>query len=135
MRNRQFYNATGTGFSAKVDAGAGNAINTIDFRNAMVSIGTASSANMTIKVQVALGDTAPNFGAAASATNQWQYADLALTNGGGTITDGDTGVVWSGTDKVELFEVNTNGIDWMCLNMTARAAGSATATMTLTTND
>lgn len=135
MRNRNYYTPAMTGFSAKAATGAGNVINVMDFRNAMISIGTASSANMTIKVQVGLGDTAPDFTAAASATNRWSYADLALSNGGGAITDGDTGLVWSGTDAVQIAEVNTNGIDWLALNMTARAAGSATADITLTTND
>lgn len=135
MRNRNLYTPAMTGFNAKAATGAGNIINVMDFRNAMIAVGTASSANMTIKVQVGLGDTAPDFGSAASATNRWSYADLALTNNGGTITDGDTGLVWSGTDAVQIAEVNTNGIDWMCLNMTARAAGTATAETTLTTND
>lgn len=135
MRNRQYYTPANVGFSAKATTGAGNALLVSDFRNAVFAIGTASSANMTIKVQGGIGDIAPDFTAAQSATNRWQYIDIAPTNTGGTIVDGDTGVVWSGTDKVEMFEVNTNGLDYVCLNMTARSAGTATADVTLTTNE
>lgn len=133
-RNRQYYGASDI-FSAQAATGASNTIDVTDFRNAVFSLGTASSANMTIKVQGGIGDDAPDFSSAQSATNRWNYIDIAPLDAAGVITDGDTGLAFTGTDGNYLFEVNANGLDWLCLNVTARSAGSVTADLTLTTND
>lgn len=116
--------ATGTS-SLKMD--------TSDFRDVVIAFFTASSANLTVKIQGAIGETAPDFSAAASATNQWAYLQCVDLNTGLPIT-GSTGLVWAGTDAGYLVEVNVNAIDWMCLTVTARSAGSLTATATSATN-
>lgn len=126
-RNRQYYDPTSFGVSALASATEGNVINVSDFRHAVISLGTASSANMTIKFLGAIGDTAPDFSSAQSATNRWQTLDFALTNNGGTITDGDTGIVFSGTDGNQMVNINTDGLDYLVLSVTARSAGSVTA--------
>lgn len=135
MRNRIHYTASQIGINAKAATGVGNTIDVRDFRNAVISLGTASSGSMTVKIYGAIGDTAPTFSSAASATNQWQTIDLAPLNAAGVITDGDTGLVWSGTDKVELVEVNTNALDFLVVVVTAYTAGTVTGSMTLTTNE
>ena len=133
-RNRQYYGTTDI-FSAQAATGSSNFINVTDFRNAVISLGTASSANMTIKVQGGIGETCPAFASAQSATNRWNYIDIAPLDAAGVVTDGDTGLVFSGTDGNYLFEVNANGLNWLCLTVTARSAGSVTADLTLTAND
>lgn len=132
-RNRQYYGTTSI-FSAKAATGDSATIDVKSFRNAVFSLGTASSAQMTLKVKGGIGDSAPDFSAAASATNRWAFVDLALSNDGGAITDGDTGIVFTGTDGVRIFEVNTNGIDWVALSVTAYTAGSVTADLVITEN-
>lgn len=133
-RNRQYYGTTSI-FNAKAATGISNTINCTDFRNAVFSLGTASSANMTIKVVGAIGDTAPDFSSAASATNRYQTIDFAPSNAGGVITDGDTGLVFSGTDGNYVISVNTDGLDFVALKITARSAGSVTADLSLYTNE
>lgn len=111
---------------AKAATGIGNVINVEDFRHLVLAIDTASSANMTIKLQGSIQDTQPTFTSAQSATNQWDYIQVKDLEDGSTI-DGDTGLVLAGTDDHRIFEINVNGLKWITLNITARSAGSATA--------
>ena len=122
---------TQTGINAKATTGFGNAILVKGFATATYSFGTASSADMTVKIQGATGDTAPDFTAAASATNRWSYIDFGILNNAGLITDGDTGIIWTGTDYETSASVNYDNLDWLCLQITARAAGTLTATLAL----
>lgn len=110
---------------AKATTGIGNVLDVRDFRNCVVSIATASSANMTIKCQGAIGDTNPTFTSAASATNAWDYVQIVDLQNGSAV-DGDTGVVLTGTDDCRQFEINVNSLDYVTFNVTALAAGSVT---------
>ena len=105
--------------------GAGKTIYVGDFRHAIITMNTASSANLTAKVQGAISETAPNFAAAASATNAWDYVQMKDLEDGSTV-DGDTGFAPAGTDDQRLFEVNINALQWLTVNVTARSAGSIT---------
>lgn len=119
--------------SAKAATGIGNTIYCSDFRNAIVTIATTGSANMTIKCQGAIGNTAPTFSSASSVTNPWDYVQMVDLQDGNFLA-GDTGMVLTGTDDVRQFEVNINALDYINFNVTARAAGSVTITIILTDN-
>lgn len=119
---------------AKASAGIGNDKLVSDFRNAVVSISTTGGANMTIKCQTALGSSLPNFAAAQTPTNAWDYAQMVDLEDGNPI-EGDTGIIFTGVDDTRQFEVNTNSIDWLNFNVTAYAAGAVTIKLTLTDNE
>lgn len=89
----------------------------------MLTLSSASSANFTIKFQGSFAETAPNFAAAQSNTNRWDYIQVKDYQNNASI-DGDTGVTFSGTDDVRMFEFNTNGLRWICATITARSAGA-----------
>lgn len=130
MRNRKVY----TIMSAKGTTGIGNIIDVKDFRNVVVSVATASSANFTLKCQGAIGDTNPTFTSAASATNAWGYLELATLADSSAPVRGATGVTSAGTDICQLYEVNINGVDWLTFNITAISAGTITVTVTCVDN-
>lgn len=124
--------------SAKGATGIGNVIPVGDYRNCVVKIGTASSANMTIKAQGAIAsinaeNTPPAFGSAQSVSNNWDYVQMIDLNDGSAIT-GDTGLVLTGTDDFRLFEININGLDFISFVITARSAGTATIDVQLSSN-
>ena len=128
-------------FTAQAATGNSNTFFAGDFRNAVVTINTAGSANMTIKFQGALaavgaasGSQAPDFTAAQSATNRWEYIQVVDYQSGAQI-DGDTGIVLSGTDDNRIVEFNTNAVDYISVQVSARSAGSVTSTITLTDNE
>ena len=121
--------------SAKGATGLGNFIQVSDFRNCVVQVATASSANLTIKCKGSLGATAPTFvEGSKTVANAWEYVAMVDLNTPTTVVTGSTGLAFTGTDDVRLFEININSLDWLTFDVTARSAGSVTVTITLTDN-
>lgn len=121
MRDYKEYNI----LDAAAATGVGKTIYVGDFRHVVLTVNTASSANLTVKFQGAISETAPSFAAAQSATNAWDYVQVKDLEDASAI-DGDTGIAPAGTDDHRLLEVNTNGLRWLTANVTARSAGSVT---------
>lgn len=119
-------------FDAKAATGTATAqaINGLD--HIYLQVGTASSGNLTCKFQVSYSTTAPDFSAAQSVSNHWDYVDVIDLEDGASI-DGDTGFAVTGTDDFRNFEVNASGARWFCATVTARSAGSVTVKMQGTT--
>lgn len=118
---------------AKATTGVGNYIYVGDYRNLIVSIATASSANLTVKCAGAIAADCPDMASAQSVSNMYDFIQMIdLQNG--DATDGDTGFVVTGTDDFRLFEINTNGFQWLTFRVTARSAGSVTIKMMETDN-
>ena len=114
-------------FSAKGATGTGLAHNVEDFQHLMLTLSSASSANFTIKFQASNSDNCPDFSSAQAVTNRWDYIAVKDLQSGATV-GGDTGVAFSGTDDVRMFEVNSSGQKWICATITARSAGTVTLT-------
>ncbi len=127
---------TYTIMSAKAATGIGINVFARDFRNMVVTLAgatlSAAQAVMTVKCQGASGDTAPDFTAAQSPSNTWDYTQMVDLQNAAAI-DGDTGVAFVAND-VRQFEVNTNVLDWVTLNITAYTSGSMTITCELSDN-
>ncbi len=122
--------------SAVGTASTGKTVLCKDFRHAIFSFATASSANMTIKFQGAIStgasavDNAPDFSASQSVANMWDYIEVVDLEDGATI-DGDTGITLAGTDDFRLLEMNINGLEYVNVTITARSAGAATVKLKL----
>ena len=118
---------------AQAATGIGKNIFVGDSQHITIMVSTASSANLTVKMQGAMTEEAPDFSAAQTVANQWDYIEMKDLQDGSAI-DGDTGIAPAGTDDFRIFEVNVNGLQWINMRVTARAAGSVTATARLFTN-
>jgi len=102
-------------------------LNVKDFRHIVLSVGTSNSADLTVQVQGSIEDdeNEPDWSSSPTQTNQWSY--LAVKDLENLKTDeGDTGIVFSGTDDVVLVEVNTNGLNELAVDVTAHNAGNVT---------
>lgn len=120
-------------FSAEAEADTGKSILCEDFKNAVFSLSSATNATFTIKFQGSISEDAPNFDAAQTATNQWDYIQIVdLENG--DIIDGDTGVSFA-DDDVRQFEANVNGLRWICATITAYTDGAITLVAKLYNNN
>lgn len=120
-------------FSAQDETGVSNVIYVDDFANALIAIDTDNSANLTVKVCGSIADDAPDFSAAKSPSNSYEFIQVKDYEDGSSI-DGDTGFSVSGTDDNRLFEVNTNALRWLALRVTARSAGDVTAKLRVYNN-
>jgi len=109
------------------EASTGKAILIEDFKHAVFSFATdgGGDAALTVKFQGSVADDSPNFGAAQSVTNHWDYIEVVDLEDGSAI-DGDTGVAVASADDYRLVEANINGLKWICATVTARTAGEVT---------
>lgn len=113
--------------TAGAAVGSGAVLDVSDYDVVVLAINTASSANLTIKIQGSIADTAPTWGSAASPSNQWDYVQMKDLEDGSSV-DGDVGVAPAGTDDQRHFEVNVNGLKWLNVIVTAYSAGTVTVT-------
>ena len=101
----------------------GKALYTGDWKHIIVHLTFSSTPTMTVKVQGSLADDAPDFNAAQSITNRWDYLEV-IDLQSGTAIDGDTGVACAGTADNRIFEVNVNAMTWLTIAITAWTAGN-----------
>jgi hypothetical protein len=119
--------------NAKTDVGAGLTIFCDDFTHAIVSVHTAGSANFTLKFAGSIAEVAPDFAAAQSVSNAYDFVQAKDLEDASSI-DGDTGVTAAGTDDHRLLEINTNGLRYLTARLTAISAGNVTVKVRLYNN-
>lgn len=110
---------------AAAATGAGYAMDIASFRHFVLAIVTANSANFTIKIQGSIQTTQPTWTSASTPANQWNYVQ-ALDLNDQSVVNGSAGVSATGTDINRQLEVNTNGLRWVNVIITAYAAGNIT---------
>jgi len=122
--------------NAKAATWIGSNVWVWDFRNAIFSFATdgGGTAALTVKFQWAISAEAPDFAAAQSKTNMWDYIEVIDLQSGSAI-DWDTGVSVATADDYRLFEANVNGLTWVNAVVTARSAWSVNVKATLFSND
>lgn len=113
-----------------------NGIRVEDYRNAVLSFATDGGADaaLTVKFQGSIQETAPDFSAAQSVTNHWDYIQVIDLEDAATI-DGDTGISVATADDYRLLELNFNGLKWINAVVTARTQGEVTVIAKLFSNE
>lgn len=112
-----------------------------EFRTQDMQIFTSGNANLTVKVAISNGkpdslsqgpgSDIPNFGATPSPSNPYSFAQLIPLDTSAPV-NGGTGVVASGTDIQQNYEINTNLQRYMMPLLTAWSAGRVTVIITQT---
>jgi len=128
MANRNFVDQTI--LDAAATTATGKAVLVDDFKNIVLSYATdgGSDAALTVKFQGSVQDDCPDFSAAQSVTNHWDYIEVVDLEDG-TAIDGDTGIAVATADDYRLVEANVNGLKWICATVTARTQGEVTVKM------
>ena len=118
----------------KKATGIGNVIMTKDFRHGVLAVTITGQDNVAdeivLKVQGSINETAPTFTSASTATNQWSYLQIRDLNDASQY-DGDVGVTWTNTNETRLFEVNTNGIQYLTCNITTYTDANTSASVSV----
>ena len=95
-----------------------------DFRNIILALAFNATANLTLKFQGSVQEDAPDFSAAQSPTNKWDYIEtISLEDQ--TAVDGDTGYTVAGAAEDLNLEANVNHLRWFSVQITAWSAGAA----------
>lgn len=123
--------------TAAAAVGAGVPMMVTDFQDVMLDVSTTGSANLTFKVQASMNPpgSPPNFGAAASSSNKWFYLHSYDLENPASGVVGSTGYSFSGTDGVKGIFANSDLVNWINVEVTARSAGSLTVVATACTNE
>ncbi len=131
-RNLQNY----TILDAATSTGAGVTIKVEDYRHIVLSWATdgGGTASLTTKIQGSIQTEEPDFDSAQSVLNHWTYIESSDLNDSGNTFTGATGIAVSGADAYYTLELNTNGLKWLTVNLTARTAGSVTVKCKLFNN-
>lgn len=112
--------------NAAVANGVGEVDLISDCRHAVIAIDGADSPNLTIKIVGSMADEMPNFAAAQSPDNQWDYLQGKDLEDGSSV-DGDVGITFSGTADNRQIEINTNLVRWVSVVVSGYVAGEVTA--------
>ena len=102
------------------------------FRNIVVALLPAGTVNFTIKFVKSNQDTLPDFTAAATLTNLWEYAEVIDLENGSDI-NGSTGVPLSAT-TTRSFEYNNNTAKWVGIMCTTYTTGTISGNVLLSNN-
>jgi hypothetical protein len=122
----RIYSGDHTFMLEKAATGVGLMMCVKDYDELVFTVNTSDSTNATIKCQQGQGEyEPPAFGSAASKTNRWSYAQVIELNAMDFL-NGDDGIVLTGTDINKTYKVNTSGVDWLNLHVSAYAAGKIT---------
>ena len=116
---------TKTILDAAAADGIGTSVDAAEYKSLVVSVDSASSASLIIKIQGSISDQEPDFSAAQSASNQWDYVNIADMEDKAAIA-GDTGITFSGTDDHRQFNVDANLLKWVNTIVSSYSAGSIT---------
>lgn len=111
--------------NAKAATGIDKVLDVNGFDSVLLAVGTASSANFTLKFAAATSATAPDPTSSVSVANMFAYAGYVDVTSG-SFTAGGTGITSAGTDVFQIVRIDTRGMRWLIPHVTARSAGSVT---------
>lgn len=97
-------------------------INVSDVRHIIVYIVGDGTAASTVKAKGSIADEKPDFSAAQSRSNKWDYVQMKDLSDGSTV-NGSTGVVFA-ADGIRQLEINVNGLSWLDFDITAISGGA-----------
>ena len=113
--------------------GVGTEINVSQYRNIVVALSFPAASTAKAQAQGSILKTAPDFSAAQTAANHWDYLQMKDLEDGSSIA-GDDGVSVTADADVRLFEINTNLMEWVNFEVSGYTGGSVTAQI-LTANN
>jgi len=123
----------GVGGATGCAALAGKVLPVEDYRTIVMSFNTdgGGDAAMTVKLAGSIGKSAtdsgvPDFAKAQSASNSFDFIEMADYQSSSVVIAGDTGFVVASADDHRTFEANINGLKYVSLLATAGTQGELT---------
>ncbi len=120
-------------FSAKAATGVCPVQIVKDGHYIVVSVSATVNSTLTFKFQGSIQETAPDFGAAQSVTNIWDYVSSYDLNDPATLITGDAGVALNNTTvaaNTRQFVINIDCLKWFSMEVSAWTDGALDAYMT-----
>jgi hypothetical protein len=120
---------------AKAANGVGNNIFVKDYKIIGIQFNTDGGGDAAGKIQFqgSMSEDSPDFSAARSVTNKWDYKEVFDLEDGGSI-DGDDGITLAGADDHRELVFNVEGLNWVNAQLSSRTEGEFTITCVPFTN-
>jgi hypothetical protein len=119
-------------FSAKAATGTGTVYDVSKFKDLLVAVSATANSSLTFKLKGSSRVAQPDLSSAQAVDNMWDYLSFYDMQTGSLIA-GDTGVVLDNdtvANNTHIYNVNTDSIRWVTLEVTAYTDGALTAVMT-----
>ena len=124
-------------------AGVGNAIDVSKLEHIYVAVSCADLSTLTFKFQGSVGKSSvstavPDFSAAQSLTNHWDYVGVIDMQSQSGIIAGDTGVSVNNDtvpNNVRLYQINVDALKWFSMEVSSWTDGSITSWLVGFVND
>jgi len=126
---------TGTGTHTFTMHDIGNAVLIKDFRHIVLAFDTdgGGDAAFTVKLQGSMAKDMPDFSAAQSPANQWDFVTMIDLEDQSSL-DGDLGFVVAIADDNRQFEANINTLNWINCIISGWTEGEITVKISLSDN-
>ena len=114
---------------AKAATGIGTPFFVGDFRHIALQLSAPANASFTVKFQASCSEAMPDFSAAQTATNHWDYIAAYDLQSQSAVIAGDTGVTLNNdtaANNTRQYLVSTDAVRWICAEVTAYTDGSVT---------
>ena len=106
-----------------------------DFKTITMAVkSTAAALNCTMQFVGSISEDAPDFNAAISTTNLYEFIDIIDLEDNASI-DGDTGLASAGATFNGLYQANVDGLKWFAMIFKIGTAGSVNMDVRLFTNE
>lgn len=108
---------------------AGTALDVQDYRYILFQVSAAANSSLTIQFQGSASDASPNFAAARTAANHWDFIAVYDLQSPASVITGDTGVVFNDdtvANNCRLYYLNVDLIKWINVAVTAYTDGNVT---------
>lgn len=117
-------------FESAVADGVGTSIDVSAYERIFLQVGSANDgagdpANLTVKFVGSMSDSAPDFSASRTVTNNFEYIDAIDLEDGASV-DGDTGLAFGAANDIRNFEINLGGLHWINAVISSYVAGKLT---------
>lgn len=119
-------------FTAEAADGVSTALDVSKYDDISLQVSCEASTSLTLKFQASLSNTAPDFSAAQTASNHWDYVavyDYQDPSATGQPIPGDTGISFSAVSVANSctnYLVNVDNIQWLSAEISSHSAGSVT---------
>lgn len=115
--------------SAKAATGVGTAVDVTQHQHVIVQVTAALNSSLTFKLQGSVSSSVPDFSAAQTGTNHWDYVSAYDLQDPSTVIAGDTGVALNNdtvANNTRQYLVNVDGLRWFSMEVTSYTDGSVT---------
>jgi hypothetical protein len=114
---------------AKAATGIGKSMFVGDFRHVALQLSAPANASFTVKFQASCSESVPDFSAAQTSANHWDYVGVYDLQSQSAVIAGDTGVTLNNdtaANNTRQYLISTDAVRWICAEVTAYTDGSVT---------